>query len=145
MQAIPYKGSGPALTDLLGGQFQVYMNAAANFMPFIKSGKVRALAVTGEKRLAALPELPTFAEAGLPGYEVKSWFALLAPAGTPKLIIDKLSREIARILATPDFKEKLAAQGAAPFINTPEQFGELMKADMAKYGKVIKAANIKLD
>ena len=145
MQAIPYKGSGPALTDFLGGQIQVYLNAAVNFIPHIKSGKVRALAVSGEKRLAVVPELPTFTEAGLPGYNVKSWFAILAPAGTPKPIIDKLSREIARALTTPDFKERLAAQGSEPFINTPEQFGELMKADMAKYAKVIKAANIKLD
>ncbi len=145
MQAIPYKGSGPALTDLLGGQIQVYMNSAANFIPHIKSGRVKALAVSGEKRLAVVPELPTFSEAGLAGYNVRSWYGILAPAGAPKAIIDKLSREIARILTTPELKERLAGQGTEPFINTPEQFGELMKVDRAKYGKVIKAANIKLD
>ncbi len=145
MQAIPYKGSGPALTDLIGGQIQVYLNSAANFVPHIKSGKIKALAVTGEKRLSALPELPTFREAGLPGYEAKGWFGIVAPAGIAKPIVDKLSREIAKILATPDFKDRLAGQGGEPFANTPEQFGELMKADRAKYAKVIKAANIKLD
>ena len=145
MQHVPYKGSGQALTDLVGGQVQLAFMSPINAIPHIKTGQLKAIAISGEARLWALPKVPTFTEAGLPGFEVRSWFGFLAPAGTPKEIIAKLSTEIARILALPDFKEKLASQGANPFISTPEQFAALIKADIAKFAKIIKNANIKLD
>jgi len=145
VQQIPYKGSGPALTDLLGGQVQAYLNVAINFIPHVKAGKLRAIAISGEHRLAALPEVPTFTEAGVPGLEMKNWYGILAPAGTSRAIRDKLSSEIARILAMSDVKERLDSLGAEPFISNPDRFAELMKADSARFGKIIKAANIKLE
>ncbi|MFH1604519.1 MAG: tripartite tricarboxylate transporter substrate-binding protein, partial [Pseudomonadota bacterium] len=145
MQHIPYKGSGQALSDLIGGQVLMFINNPLTLIPHIKSGRLRAIAVSGESRLTSLPQVPTFAEAGLPGFDVGFWYGILAPASTPKPIIDKLSREIARILATPDFREKLLSQGVDPFISTPEHFAALLKADMVKWGKVIKIANIKIE
>ena len=145
MLHIPYKGAGPALTELLGGQVQVFLTAPIIAIPHIKNGKLKVVAISGETRLPTLPQVPTFTQAGLPGYDVKVWFGILAPAGTPKAIIDRLSAEFARIMAMPDFKESLVSQGMEPFISTPEQFGTLIKTDMAKYAKVIKTANIRLD
>jgi len=145
MQHIPYKGGGPALTDLLGGQVQVSFNVPIALLPHVKSGKLRAIAISGEARMAALPQVPTFAEAGLPSYEMSNWYGVLAPAATPKPIIDRLGAELSRILALPDSQTKLLAQGMNPFISTPEKFGALMKADLAKYGKIIKTANVKLE
>ena len=145
MQHVPYKGAGPAITDLIGGQIQMHTNNPLVMISHIKSGKLRAMATTGESRLPALPQVPTFTEAGLPGLDVKVWFGVLAPAGTPKAIIDKLSTEIAKILAMPDIKEKLLSQGLKPYYSTPDQFAALMKADMAKYAKIIKTANIKME
>ncbi len=145
MLHVPYKGSAPALTDLVGGQVQVHFAVPYPAIPFIKSGRIKAIAISGEARLAALPNVPTFSEAGLPGYNVKWWHGILAPAGVPRAVIDKLSAEVAKILATPDTKEKLLAQGLEPFISSPDQLAALMKADMAKWGKVIKDANIKMD
>lgn len=145
MEHIPYKGGGPAITDLIGGQVQSSFLSPPAAIPHIKSGRLKALAISGATRLPALPQVPTFTEAGLPGFDVGLWYAVLAPAGTPKEIIAKLSTEIARILAMPDTKEKLARQGMSPFISTSEQFAALMKADMVKWGKVIKTANIRID
>ena len=124
---------------------QLYLVSSPAFVPHSKNSKLRAIAITGEARMSALPEVPTFAEAGLPGFDEKIWFGVIAPAGTPKPVIDKLSTEISRFLSEPDFKEKLFSQGADPFISKPEQFAARMKADMAKYAKVIKTANIKAD
>jgi len=143
-QHVPYKGGSQAVTDLMGGQVQIYF-ATAFVLPQIKSGRIKALAVTGKTRMAALPQVPTFAEAGLPGYSADSWYGVLAPAGTPKPIIDKLSTEFAKILAMPDTVEFLDKQGVEPFISGPEQFAALMKADFAKWAKVIRTANIKID
>ena len=145
MQHIPYKGSGPAVTDLLGGQVQLHLGTSASVIPHIKSGKLRAIAISGETRKAAVPQVPTFAEAGLPGFDVKYWYSILAPAGTPKEIVDKLAIEIARILIMPDVTEKLASQGMNPFISTPEQLAALMKAELARFTSVIKTANIKME
>jgi tripartite-type tricarboxylate transporter receptor subunit TctC len=144
-QHIPYKGAGPALVDLIGGQVQMFINNPLTVIPHIKSGKLKGIAVTGETRLPVLPLVPTFTEAGLPGLEVSPWFCVLAPAKTPKVIIGKLSTEIARIVATPDMQDYLAKQGLNPFSSTPEQLAALMKTDMVKWAKVIKAANIKLE
>jgi tripartite-type tricarboxylate transporter receptor subunit TctC len=145
IQHIPYKGGGPAITDLIGGQVQVYFAATSVAIPLINTGKIKALAISGESRLPALPQVPTFDEAGLPGYEGKGWFAVLAPAGTPKNIIDKLSTEIGRIVAIPDIKEKLVSLGVAPFICTPDQLAALMKTDMARFAGIIKTADIKIE
>jgi tripartite-type tricarboxylate transporter receptor subunit TctC len=145
MQHIPYKGAGPAVTDLLGGQIQMFMNNALPLTPFVKAGKLRAIAISGEKRLRSLPDVPTFTQGGLPGYDVRSWQGILAPVKTPKAIIDKLSREIARILQLPDVSDNLLTLGADPFISTPQQFAALIKVDLVRYAKLIRDANIKLD
>jgi len=133
------------MSDLIGGQVQLAFNLPINLVPHIKSGRLKAIAITGAVRLPALPQVPTFTEAGLSGFEVKAWYGVLAPAGTPNGIIDKLSAEIAKILAMPDINEKLVSQGMGPVISTPEQFAALMKAEAAKYARIIKAANIKLE
>lgn len=145
MQHIPYKGGAQIVTDLMGGQLQLAVQPAIFAIAQIKAGKLRAVAIGGETRLAALPQVPTFREAGLAGIDVNAWWGLLAPAGTPKAIVDKLSAEVAGILALPDTKEKAAAQGLDPFITTAEQMAAQMKLDSAKYARIIKAANIKLD
>ncbi|MGE3928313.1 MAG: Bug family tripartite tricarboxylate transporter substrate binding protein [Lautropia sp.] len=145
MQHVPYKGGGPAMTALVGGEVQMSFSPPLVAMPMIKAGRIKALAISGERRLSALPDVPTFAEAGLQGLDAKVWFGILAPAGTPKYVIDKLSSELAKIMAMPDVKEKLLGLGQEPFVTTPEQFADLLKSDMDKFGRVIKAANIKLD
>ncbi len=145
MQHVPYKGGGPALADLIGGQVQVHFATPITALPHIKSGKLKAIAVSGANRISVLPEMPTFTEAGLPGLDIKFWQAVFAPAGTPKPIVDKLSKELARIVALPDVREKLSSQGLEPFYSTPEQFAKLIKADLTRFAKLIKAANIKID
>ena len=145
MQLIAYKGGAQALIDLVGGQVQMSFQAPIVVIPHIKSGKLKAIAITGETRSSVLSQTPTFTEAGLPGFEVKSWQGILAPAGTPREVIDKLASEIGRILAMPDIAAKLASQGVTPFASTPDQFTALLKADTAKYARVIKTANIKLE
>ena len=121
------------------------MNNALPLIPFVKSGKMRAIAVSGEKRLRSLPDTPTFTESGLPGYDVRSWQGMLAPARTPPAIIDRFSRELASIVRTPEFTETLVTLGADPLISTPQQFAELIKVDLVRYAKLIKRANIKLE
>ncbi len=145
VQHIPYKGGAPAFTDLLGGQVQMMFAVPTVSTQYIKSGRLKAIAICSESRSSAVPQVPTFTEAGLPGLDLKNWYGILATAGTPKAIIDKLSTEIAKILALPDVKEKLLSMGLEPFYSTPEQFAVLMKADVAKYAKIIKTANIKLE
>jgi tripartite-type tricarboxylate transporter receptor subunit TctC len=145
LQHIPYKGAGPGVIDLMGGRIQIFSNNALPLTPFVKSGKIRAIAVSGETRLPSLPDVPTFTQGGLPGYEVKSWQGILAPAKTPKPIIDKLSQEIARILQMPDVSETLLTMGADPFVSTPQQFAALIKVDLVRYAKLIRTANIKLE
>ena len=143
IQHIPYKGGGQALTDLIGGQVQMFMNNPLTILPHVKSGKVKPIAISGETRLAALPQVPTFTEAGLPGFDVRFWYGVLAPAGTPKPIVDKLSAEIGKILATSDFKVSMAAQGFDPYYTTPEKMAEVLQAEYAKNANIIKIANIK--
>ena len=146
IQHVPYKGSGPALTDLIGGQVQLSFQTPISVMAHIKSGKLKAIAVTGEKRLAALPPVPTFAEAGLPEYDpTTGWFGIVVPAGTPKAIIDKMSSEMAQILAMPDTQEFLAKQGMEPYISTPEQMTAMIRSQINRYAKIIKDANVKLE
>ena len=143
---IPYKGSAPILIDLLGGQIQMFFSTTVTAIPYVKSGRLKAMAITGARRLATLPNVPTFAEGGLPGFtDLGILYGILAPAGTPKPIINKLSVEIAKQLATPDFRETLASQGMAPYSTTPEQYAALMKAAIARYTNIITAANIKFE
>ena len=142
---IPYKGSPPALIDLLGGRVMLMCSTIAPAMPLVKSGKLRALAVTSLKRSAAAPEIPTVAETGLPGYEATAWQGVLAPAGTPREIIVKLNTEIVRVINLPEVRKQLADQGYEPAGTTPEQFGEYIKTEIAKWTRVIKAAGLKAE
>jgi tripartite-type tricarboxylate transporter receptor subunit TctC len=145
VQHIPYKGAGPAVIELLGGQVHFSFQPPGNVMEHIRNGKLKAIAAPGETRLRALPQLPTFAESGLPGFEVKSWIGLLAPAATPKMIVNKLSTEIAAILKMPDTRDKLLKQEHEPMIMNPEQFAAFIRAEMARVERVIKSANIKIE
>lgn len=145
MQHVPYKGGAPAVVDLIGGMVQLSIQPPIFVISHINSGKLKGIAISGRSRFSGLPDVPTFAEAGLPDYEMNAWFGMLAPGGTPKAVIDKLSAEIERILLLPDMKQKLLLQGLEPFISTPDQFAALMKSDYEKYKKIIKTANIKLD
>src|SRR3990172_7465398 len=144
-QHIPYKGSAQALTDVMGGQVHMYFSPPIVAIPHIKSGRLKAIAISGDTRLSALPELPTAVESGLKDFVVNIWYGLLAPAATPRPIIDKLGAEVAKVLAMPDIREKLLSQGMEPFISTPDQFAALIKADLAKFTSIIKTANIKLE
>ncbi|TPG21319.1 tripartite tricarboxylate transporter substrate binding protein [Variovorax guangxiensis] len=145
MQHVPYRGSAPAVSDLLGGQISVMFDNMPSAIPHVKGGKLRALAVTTAKRSPALPDVPTIAEAGVPGYEATSWFGLLAPAGTPAPIVAKLNASILKALADPEVKKKLAEQGAEPFGEKPEQFAAFIQAETAKWGKVVKESGASLD
>lgn len=142
---IPYKGGGPAMTDLLGGQVQVHMNVPPNLIPNIKTGRLKGLAVSGEARLPTLPDVPTFAEAGLPAFTLTNWQGVLAPAATPKPIIDKLAADIASALQTPDLRDKLTAQGMTAWSMTPERFTALIRSEMETFAKVVRAANVKAE
>ncbi len=142
MVHVPYKGGGPAITALLGGEVQVYFGPIATVLPHVKAGKLRALAVTGAKRSPVLPEVPTVAEAGLPGFEQDAWNGLLAPAGTPSAIITKLNSEVSAIMKMPVLHERLAAEGAEAGTLRPEEMGALLKSEIAKWGKVIRQAGI---
>lgn len=145
MQRIPYKGSAPALIDLVSGQLQAGFNTPISAIQHLHSRRLKAIAISGERRMPALPEVPTFTEAGLPGFEMRVTYAILAPAGTPRPIIDKLSGEFGRIVALPDIRERLAVQGMIPFYSTPDQLAANLKADLVKYANVIKTGNIALD
>ncbi len=139
---VPYKGSGPALIDLVGGQMQLMFSNLTAALPHMKSAKLRPLAVTGEKRTLIVPELPTVSEAALPGYAVTSWYGLLAPAGTTPDIIARLNVETVNAMRAPDMRERLAAEGADPMTGTPAEFAVLLKAEIAKWAKVVKLAGI---
>jgi len=145
MVHIPYKGSAPAIQDVIGGQVPLMFDTTVVAGPFIQSGKVRPLAVTSAKRVASLPDVPTMAEAGVPGYEVVSWQAMFAPAGTPSAIVQRLQTEVAAILKQPDVQERFAKLGVDPSGMAPQQLAEFQAAEIAKWAKVVKAANVKVD
>jgi tripartite-type tricarboxylate transporter receptor subunit TctC len=142
---VPYKGSAPATADLIGGQVQAMFDNMVTLIPHIKAGKLKPLAVTSSTRVSILPDVPTVAESGLPGFETGTWYGIAAPAGTPKDVVNKLQVEIARILAMPDVHDKLIQQGLIPVGSTPEQFGKFIEAERIKAGNIVKAANIKVE
>jgi tripartite-type tricarboxylate transporter receptor subunit TctC len=143
MQHVPYKGSAPALIDVMAGQTNFMFDILSTSLPQIKAGKVRALAWTGPTRSPLIPEVPTVAESGLPGYEVVGWFGLFAPAGTPRDIVNRLNAETAKILKLPELKEKLIGYDTAS--STPEQFAAIIKADIATWAKVVKDSGAHVD
>jgi tripartite-type tricarboxylate transporter receptor subunit TctC len=143
-QHVPYKGAGGVVVDLVAGQIQFFFSNALAVLPMIQAGKLRPIAITGDARLPILPNVPTFDESGVKGMEVKPWFCVLAPAGVPRPIVDKLSADFRRLVGLPEVVEYMAKQGLAPFPGTPEQLAALMKSDLVKWAKLIKAAGIKL-
>jgi tripartite-type tricarboxylate transporter receptor subunit TctC len=143
MVHIPYKGSAPAIIDLLAGHVVVMTATALTGIPHIRAGRLRALGVTGAKRTAAAPDVPTIAEAGVPGYEAVQWYGMVAPANTPREVIARLNREMVTILQTADVKEKFAADGGDPAGTTPEEFGRYIKSETDKWQNVAKAAGIR--
>ena len=145
MQHVPYKGSAPAVTDLLGGQISMMFDNMPSAIQHVKSGKLRPLAVTTAKRSPALPNVPTIAESGVKGYEATSWFGLLAPAGTPPAIINRLNADLVKILAMPDVKKQMAEQGAEAYSETPAAFAGFIKSETAKWAKVVKASGAVVD
>ena len=140
---VPYKGGGPAIIAVLGGQVQLYIGPIGTVLPHVKAGKLRALAVTSTKRSSVLPELPSVAEAGLPGFAQDAWNGLLAPARTPPTIIKKLNGEVSAVLKMPAIRERFAAQGMEPGGISPEEFAAMLKSEIAKWAKVIREAGIK--
>jgi tripartite-type tricarboxylate transporter receptor subunit TctC len=142
---VPYKGGAPAMTDLLAGQISFMIEPIPTALPHIRSGKVRALAVSTPRRAAAVPELPTIAESGYPGYDLTIWFGLLAPAGTPREVIVRVNGEMVKILASVDMRERLAAQGAEPVGDAPEAFAAHIRREIARWGDVVKASGAKVD
>ena len=145
MLHIPYKGAVPALQDLLGGRISMIFSSMPPALPHVKTGRIKALAVTSSKRSPATPDLPTIAESGVPGYEVINWYGVLTPAGTSKDIVSRLNSETNRIMNLPDVKERLAAQGAETLTSTPQEFGAFIKSETAKWAKVVKFSGARVD
>jgi tripartite-type tricarboxylate transporter receptor subunit TctC len=145
MQHIPYKGGQQGIIDLMGGNVQASFSNSINVISHIRNGRLKGLAITGDKRLAAVPQVPTYAEAGLPEYDPKNWQGILAPARTPKPVIMKLSDEVAKVLAMPEIRERLTNAGMEPFHSGPEKMAAQMKSDYTETAKIIKVANIKIE
>ncbi len=144
IQAVPYKGSGPVAADVLGGQVPLGVVDVPSAIAHVKSGKIRALAVTTKRRISAAPDVPTFEQAGLPGYEAIGWFGAAAPAGTPVELIKRLNSEITTALSSPEVKERAIAAGAEPFPTSPQEFAAIIRDETKKWGEVVRTAGIKL-
>ena len=142
---VPYRGGALAVTDMLSGQLQLYFGNLPMWIEYARSGKLRALAVTGGKRSASAPDIPTIAEAGLPGYEVSTWYGMSAPGATPRAIVERLNQVVLQALKTPDVRERLIRAGADPAGNSPEQYTAFLQNESAKWGKLIKSAGIKAE
>jgi tripartite-type tricarboxylate transporter receptor subunit TctC len=142
---VPYKGAVAALADVISGREQIYIGALVTTVPHIKSGRLRALAITGKKRSSVFPDLPTVAEQGLRDYDVSAWYGLLAPAGTPRPIIEKINAEVRKALQSPDIQQRLAADGSESVGSSPEEFGKFIQVEIAKWGKAVKAAGARVD
>ena len=145
MVHIPYKGSAPAMTDMIGGQVQVMFDNMPSALPHVKAGKLRALAVTSAQRSPSAPEVPTMGEAGVAGFDVQSWFGLVAPKGTPKDIIARLNAESVKALATADIKERFMELGAVPGPMSPEAFGDYIRSEIIRWGEVVKVSGAKVE
>jgi tripartite-type tricarboxylate transporter receptor subunit TctC len=143
MQNIPYKGGAQAIADVIGGHVQVSFNSPNLSAPYIQAGRLRALAVTGEGRLDVLPQVPTFAEAGLPAYNEVGWQGMFAPPATPKAVVDRLNSEVNRVQGAADVKAMYGKQGLEPFVTTPEKFAVALREESAKLAKLVKTANLK--
>lgn len=142
---VPYKGAAPSLVDLVAGQVHIVFSSSPSVMPHVTTKRLRALAVTTAKRVAAMPELPTIVESGLPGFIVTGWYGLLAPAGTPGNVIAKLNSDLVMTFKQPEVRQKLVDLGLEVETSTPQGFGDFMKAEIAKYAKVVRSANIRVD
>jgi tripartite-type tricarboxylate transporter receptor subunit TctC len=144
LQPVPYRGSGPVSADVLGGQVPLGVVDVPSAIAHVRAGTMRALAVTTKRRIAAAPEVPTFEEAGVPGYEAIGWFGTVAPANTPAAIVNRLNRETAAALQDREIRERAIAQGAEPLTNSPQEFAALIREETRKWEQVIRTANIKL-
>jgi tripartite-type tricarboxylate transporter receptor subunit TctC len=142
---VPFKGGAPAMMALLAGDTQLMFDNLANSMPQVKAGKLKALAVTTAQRSKLVPELPTMAEAGVPGFDISTWFGLLAPAGTPPEVVAKWNADVTKILSAPEMRERLAAQGAEAAPTTPDEFAAFIRTELAKYARIVKASGAKVD
>jgi tripartite-type tricarboxylate transporter receptor subunit TctC len=142
---VPYRGAPPAINDLIAGQVQSMFGAPLAVMGHIRSGKIRAIAITGDKRSAALPEVPTFAESGLPGYDASTWNGIMVPTGTPRAIIERLNSDIVKILHAPANQERLSSDGSVAIGSTPEEFAAFIKGEHAKWSRVVREANIRAE
>jgi len=145
MQVIPYKGGGDAMAAVLGGHVLMYFGSMSSMTPVFKSGKLRGLAVTGNKRHPDFPDMPTFAEGGVPGFEIRLWYGLLAPTGTPRDIVNRVSDIVLAAVAQPDFQATLAKQGTDPMPMNPDQFAAFLRVEHARYLDIIKRANVKVE
>ena len=145
MAHIPYKGAAAAMQDLIGGRVDLMFDNLASSLSQVKGGRVRALAVTTARRTALAPELPTIAESGLPGFDISTWFGIFVPSGTPRPVVDRLHAEFTRALAAPEVREKMIALGAEPVGSTPEEFAAYVKAESAKYAKLVRTSGAKVD
>ena len=142
---VPYRGSSQALTALISGETQMMFGSMTSTLPFVKSGRLRAIAVTGAKRSLAAPDVPTVAEAAFPGFEAVTWYGLFVPAGTPAAIVSKLNAEVVKILRAPDFRDWLVAQGADPVGSTPDELAAFVKTELVKYAKIVKDSGMRPD
>jgi tripartite-type tricarboxylate transporter receptor subunit TctC len=142
---VPYKGGGLALADLIGGQVSLYLDPLVTAMPYVQSGRTRALAVTAATRVAVLPDVPTIAESGVPGYEMLGWYAIVAPAGVPKRVIDALHAQIGRTLQSPEVRNRFVALGIDPVGQGPDELARFMRAEIDKWSKVIRASGARVD
>jgi len=145
MVHIPYKGASSAIIAIVAGEVQVYFGSLASVYPHVRSGKLRAFGVASSQRSGAAPDLPTIIEAGVPGFDVSGWYAILGPSGIPKIIVQKINSEVQRILELPDVKERLLRDGADPLGGTPEQLAETMRANMVKWAQAVKESGAKVD
>jgi tripartite-type tricarboxylate transporter receptor subunit TctC len=142
---VPYKGAGPAMTDLLGGTVETYFGSTVSVMPQLTAGKIRALAVSSAKRIGALPNVPAIAEHGYPGFDATTWLGLVGPAGMPAEIVARINAETVKVLARPEVREKLAQEGSEPTPGTQQQFAAYIRAEHAKWGTLIREANIRIE
>jgi tripartite-type tricarboxylate transporter receptor subunit TctC len=145
LEHVPYKGGGPAVTDVVGGQIPLVFTAIASAQQYVRTGRLVGIGVPGAKRSSALPEVPTFQESGLAGFDVSAWTGIFAPAATPRAVIERLQKELAVVLHSPFVKERYAVLGIEPVGNSPEAFGAQVREDLARWEKVVKAANVRVE